>query len=78
MIEISPKMQIALQLMDQALNILDEIDAYEVAMHLQNTLDIAWKSPIPRNESEAAELLATPAAMELLAKILSCRSKVEQ
>jgi hypothetical protein len=60
MVDRNQMMQMALQLMDRALEVLDEIGEQDAAFHLQQALDVARKTPIPRTVEEMEAMLATP------------------
>lgn len=60
MVDRNQLMQMALQLMDRALEVLDEIGEHDAAIHLQQALDVARRAPIPRTVEEAEAMLDTP------------------
>lgn len=65
MVDREQMMQMALRLMDRALEVLDELDESDVAVHLQHAIDIARKAPIPQTVEEAEALLDSPEAQAL-------------
>ena len=53
-------MIMALNLMDQALELLDDSGESLVAAHLQHAIDVARGAPIPRTAEEVEEMLNSP------------------
>ena len=67
----------ALNLMERALELLDEVGASAPGVHLQMAIDVMTNAPIPRTIEEADAMLDTDEARALMARLARSRPNAE-
>lgn len=70
MVEKAQALLTAQNLMERALELLDEVGESAPAVHLQMALDVLTGAPIPRTVEEAEAMLDTKEARTLMARLM--------
>lgn len=68
----------ALNLMERALELLDDAGASAPGVHLQMAIDVMTNAPIPRTIEEADAMLDTDEARALMARLARSRPNAEE
>ena len=77
MVDRATALNTALNLMERALELLDDVGASAPGVHLQMAIDVMTNAPIPRTIEEADAMLDTDEARALMARLARSRPNAE-